>query len=57
LTLSDNRYKLVSDYTVEQHFKATIKDLIRDLSGGIAEVAVENITEGKEMINKMFGFK
>jgi hypothetical protein len=30
--------------------------LIRDLSGGIAEVAVENI-EGKEMINKMFGFK
>jgi hypothetical protein len=31
--------------------------LIRDLSGGTAKVAVENIDEGKEMINKMFGIQ
>jgi len=31
--------------------------LIRDLSGGTAKLAVENIDEGKEMINKMFGIQ
>lgn len=33
--------KLRSDYTVEQHFEATMEDLIRDLSGGIAKVTFE----------------
>jgi hypothetical protein len=34
-----------------------MEDLIRNLSGGTAKVAVENINEGKEMINKMFGIQ
>jgi hypothetical protein len=44
---------LGSDYTIEQHFEATIEDMIRDLSSG----TVTDIDQGKEFINNMFGIQ
>lgn len=44
---------LGSDYTVEQHYEATIEDIIRDLSSG----TITEIDEGKELINNMFGIE
>ena len=42
-----------SDYTIEQHFEATIEDIIRDLSGG----TITQIDEGKQFISETLGIQ
>jgi hypothetical protein len=42
---------LGSDYTIEQHYEATIEDIIRDLSSG----SITEIDEGKEFLSNTFG--
>ena len=46
-------FTLGSDYTVEQHYEATLEDMIRDLSSG----TITEIDEGKSFLRDVFGIE